>query len=65
MDKSESLAFLQSCIDNIDATTPAQIAIFQELYKMNCVKPILEESVEYNGLNLGTSGPGYISYEIK
>lgn len=38
MDKKESLAFLQSCIDRISAISDEEIAILQELYALNCVE---------------------------
>lgn len=38
MDKKESLAFLQSCIDRINAISDEEIAVLQELYALNCAE---------------------------
>lgn len=43
MDKRESLAFLQSCIDRINVATDEEIAMLQKSYALNCIE-FLESS---------------------
>ena len=47
MDKKESLAFLQSCIEQINAATDEEIVALQELYDLHCV-----ESLENSNLKV-------------
>lgn len=47
MNKKESLAFLQSCIDSIDAASDEEIALLQEAYATNCVLPIENSVFEF------------------
>ena len=46
MDKNESLAFLQSCIDSINVATLDEIALLQKAYEINCVAPIVFSDFE-------------------
>lgn len=47
MDKNESLAFLQSCIDSINVATLDEIALLQKAYEINCVAPIVSSDFEF------------------
>ena len=47
MNKKESLAFLQSCIDAINDATDEDIALFQESYTINCVQSIISSDFEF------------------
>lgn len=47
MNKNESLAFLQSCIDNINAASCEEIAMFQESYALNCTDSIVSSIFEF------------------
>lgn len=45
MNKRESIAFLQSCIDRINVATDEEIAMLQESYALNCSE--FMESLEF------------------
>ncbi len=47
MNKKESLAFLQSCIDSIDVASDEEIALLEEAYETNCVMPIENSVFEF------------------
>jgi hypothetical protein len=47
MDKKESLAFLQSCIDSIDAASDEEIVLLQEAYTANCILPLENSAFEF------------------
>lgn len=47
MNKKESLAFLQSCIDSINAATTEEIAWFQESYALNCADFTISSIFEF------------------
>lgn len=47
MDKKESLAFLQSCIDSVNVATCEEIELFQKIYELNCTKLITSSNFEF------------------
>lgn len=47
MDKKESLAFLQSCIDRVNSATSEEIKTFQNIYASKCLIPLVSSEVEF------------------
>lgn len=47
MNKKESLAFLQSCIDRINVATDEEIAVLQESYELNCIEFIESSDFQF------------------
>lgn len=46
MNKEESLAFLQNCIDNINVVSDEEVAFLQEVYMAKCTSSIEESLFE-------------------
>lgn len=40
MNKKESLAFLQGCIDSLDVASDEEIALLQQAYETHCILPM-------------------------
>ena len=47
MNKIESLAFLQNCIDNVGIATSEEIAFLQNVYEKNCATPLVSSDFEF------------------
>lgn len=47
MNKKESLSFLQSCIDKVNAATAEDIGVFRENYELNCNVSTVNSSFEF------------------
>ncbi len=47
MDKNESLAFLQSCIDMVNTASDEDVRVFQEIYAKTCGVPLISSECEF------------------